>query len=469
MPQDYIQVEDEDVRDVLLALAYGWSPLPLDLGEVSNLRFNETEPSEVLSTLGVRDGRLVVALANAGIPRSIPFSLNDFRGELRGGVCFQGEGITRVTNGYNPSAEAAYWRIYDGHVPRLWIGELGGTGDLEGGGNTAIERIRVDGLRSGARQHFRLRGVYEYYLVRAPNRDSHTWRILVCTDGGEPDRDVLWREFLALQFVLGRQMKIPFLIGVTSIDSAVAMMSGIGDRRNLEPNDAVPVPIYQDNEGRVEECWTAAFFARICRFLVDEPKMRLATNVALETYLAAMTGNLDADYLRLHVGLEAFAYWLMKCDETEDSIIVKDKKSWKAWVKDNEQVIRSHARTGYEESLLNKIRGVYRLATSRVVPSAFLSRRVSLTEDMLSELEHRDTVVHQGLMSPDAFDGKREYRRVGLVRTMFVAIVAKAVRYEGAINGWEIGELGRSQQPDGWWAISEIDRADANRSYFAEK
>ena len=46
-----------------------------------------------------------------------------------------------------------------------------------------------------------------------------------------------------------------------------------------------------------------------------------------------MSFHLDFDYMRLQVGLESFAYWVLHAAGKTES--VKDKEAWKAWVKQN--------------------------------------------------------------------------------------------------------------------------------------
>ena len=113
--------------------------------------------------------------------------------------------------------------------------------------------------------------------------------------------------------------------------------------------------------------------------------------------------------------------------------------------------------------------GVYRLSSGRVVPSAFLAFEVTLTPEMTIELEGRDVIVHQGIMSPDDFDPKVVQHRVATIRTLLVALIAKTVGYGGAINGWEVGQLGYPMEPHAWWTILEEDRLQALQTHVAEE
>jgi hypothetical protein len=50
---------------------------------------------------------------------------------------------------------------------------------------------------------------------------------------------------------------------------------------------------------------------------------------------------------------------------------------------------------------------------------------------------------------------------------MLVALIAKSVGYDGAINGWEVGPMGYPMEPQDWWCVSEISRRAAARTFRA--
>ena len=112
--------------------------------------------------------------------------------------------------------------------------------------------------------------------------------------------------------------------------------------------------------------------------------------------------------------------------------------------------------------------GAYRLSSGRVVPSAFLAYGGTLTEEMKAELERRDLVVHQGLVVPEGADTDRDVRGMRMIRTLLIALIAKSVDYAGAINGWDLGRLGRSIEPHSWWTIRDEDRRAALQTFVAE-
>jgi len=461
------------LRDLLLRLAEGWAPEPIVIGAVRTLRFNELDFSHIASSVGLDGDRLVAKLSGGAydpqVRRLLPFPME---GELEcscaGGVVVHAADISSVELGGELTIEFADWRVLAGDAPSLWLGRVEGATNIGSGGNLIIERARPDGLRLGRAGHLRLSGANIYYLVQSGERSAPTWRLLIDTGAGVPDREFLERDFLILQFVLGRQFRIVELVGVSEDGSTVASLPGLGTRKNLNRQSAPPVPFERNNSTWVDECWAAVLFQRTSVAVMERPEARVAYALALDSYLDSMTMHVDADYLRLQVALEAFAYWILRLASHEEKMAVKDAAKWKEWVNGNEAAIRSLASPGSEDSLLNKVMSLGRWSSSRVVQSAFLTFDVKLTREMKDELQKRNVIVHQGLMTPGELDADDILRRIALVRTLLVALIARSVGYLGAINGWEIGHLGHALEPEAWWSLQEDERLLALQTYIAE-
>jgi hypothetical protein len=305
--------------------------------------------------------------------------------------------------------------------------------------------------------------------VQRGERKNAVWLLVVDSpSGGIPDKEALERDFQVLQFVFGCQLRVPLLLRVTDDGTTTAATAGLGTRRNLNPRSVSPVPINRDNDDYVDDSWPPLLFDRVSAALSARPNARTAFWIAMDAYLDAMDQHIDADYLRLQVGLEAFSYWLLRLANDTEKIVVRDKAAWKAWVKKNTTEIRALAADGFEESLVGKVMQVYRLASGRVVPSAFLAHGLPLNDELAAELGGRDEVVHQGLMAPDGYDADRDLRRVAMVRTLLVALVSKSVGYAGAINGWELGKAGYLVAPTPWWTVDEADQQLADVRYLAD-
>lgn len=462
------------VRHLLLRITEGWSPSNVQLSSVKALCIDDIDCTDMNPLVEVAADRLIVTLKNAHVhPRLrdlLPFSLDRrIEGTLTTGEAILGDNILRVSLGADLKIEAATWTVQRADVgPSLWVGQLEGELAVDFGGNLIVERLRKDGLFFGRACHFRLAGAFTYYLVQRGERKAAAWHLVVDAGSCIPDKEALERDFQLLQFVLGRQLRVPTLLRVVKEGSTCAATNGLGSRSNLNPRSVPPVPINRDNDDFIDASWAALLFDRASATMSAKPKARTAFWIALDAYLDGMGQHLDADYLRLHVGLEAFAYWLLRLANEEEPMVVRDKVAWKNWVKENSVAIRALAAKGSEESLFQKVMTLYRLASGRVVPNAFQAHDLPLSDELKRELEGRDDVVHQGLMAPEGNEGDRDLQRIAMVRTMLVALIARAAGYRGAINGWDVGKAGYPLVPTEWWVVDGTDRLLAHQKYLAD-
>lgn len=471
----------ENVRSLLCAIAYGWSPTAMELARVESLRYGGLELSDLAPAVELRANHLMVTLSGYDVHRRVPCEIDGkIEGTLLSEARFCAETILHFgrTGGFSEAAgihnsvtiEAAEWTVVQGDMPSIWVGRVEGDINVRHSGNLIVERVRSGEIRFGSSRHLCLIGAYRYYLVQSGSRSDVVWHMVIDTgEVGLPDPEAQHLDFLTLQFVLGRQLRMPTLHGLSQDRRTVASTVGCSTRSCLEPNAFPPVPIERNNDQWIDESWAAVFFERISATSRERPEVRETLGMALEMYLDSMRSHLDGDYMRLQIGLEAFAYWLLQHQPQDERIDVKDKKAWKAWVKANEDAIRHHAVEGREDALYQKVIAAYRLSSGKVVPGAFLTNGLALTPAMVAELKGRDTVVHQGLISPRGYEVERDVRRIALVRTMLVALIAKAAGYGGAINGWDLGPKGYPLEPKGWWDVTEDAREAGRRTFVAEE
>lgn len=470
----------EEIRGLLCKIAYGWLPEPIELGRVQRLDYHGIDLSECTSELSLCSGRmqlLINGLVDISYHRE-----GEISGMLSNGIIFKANMILKFrTRGsfsraagahHSVALEAAQWSIFREPLPRFWIGEVEGMNELDFSGNLCVERVKSNGFRCGNKRHFFLSGAYDYYFIQCDHeKQERTWQLIIDTRGAAvPEPEVWGRDFLVLQFVLGRQMRLPVLVGVTADHRTVA--STVGNTRwgHLTQSSFPPVPIERNNSDFIDESWATTLFEKIGATWRNNVGLDNAFAIAIEMYLDAMNYHLDFDYLRLQVALEAVAFWILKHNAGEEPKIVHDTKKWEAWVKKNEAEIRNHACDGFENDLYLNVKRIWRLPSGRVIRTAFEGFDISLTEDMNQELRGRNEVVHQGLMAPGGYEIDRDLRRVAMTRTMLIALIAKASGYGGAINGWEIGDLGYPLEPPiDWWPVSNDALDLARRSYFAEE
>ena len=207
------------VRDLLLRVVAGWSPDAMELGSIESLRLNGVDFSDLAPHIALDGDRLVATLRGVQTHRRLrellPFPMGAaVEGKLEAGVTFSGADILRVSLGADLRIEMSTWSVLNTAEPSLWIGRLDGSLSVDFGGNLIVERIGPDGLRLGRACHFRLAGAYTYYLVQRGRRSATVWHMIVDTGGAAPDRKTIETDFQVLQFVLGRQLRVPTLIGV---------------------------------------------------------------------------------------------------------------------------------------------------------------------------------------------------------------------------------------------------------------
>ena len=475
----------EQLRSLLCAIAYGWTPTPFTIGRVESLHYGDIDLSNHDSMLYVEESKFnaVISSFSRDGHRDIPMPLSiqgKLSGTLEGGYQFDGDLVCYLSRGATASRisdfhdalliRTSVWSIINDSAPSLWFGRIEGVFDSVFSGNLIIEKRKATGPLAGERCHFFLSGAYHYYLIRHGREESAQWQLLIDTqNAGAPDMEKLGRDFLAIQFVLGRQLRLPELLGVASDNRTVAWMRGCDTRKCREETSYPPVPFGRTNDGFADASWPALFFERLSAAWHSGPESYSSYWMALEAYLESMRNHLDSDYMRLQIALEALGFWLHTHKNQEEPIDVKDKERWKKWIKDNESTIRDHAVPGREDALIQKVITAYRRSSGKIVPSAFVDYGLPLTSEMKSELDGRNVVVHQGLMAPKGYNVERDLRRVALVRTMLVGLIAKSVSYGGAINGWQIGNMGYPVEPSAWWTINDNEHRLAQVTYIAEE
>jgi hypothetical protein len=365
-------------------------------------------------------------------------------------------------------AVARYWTLtHPERAPLLWVAALDGLRSLKAAGNLAVIYEEGDGDSQTTHrsiEHHRFLGAYAYYLVCC----ADAWFLIVdCGERGPPNREDVYPDMLAMQFVLGRAFFFDALYGLGPDGEVVGAAGGRhGRNHGDEPKEQPPVPL-----DVLSDHWASYFFEAISRTYRERPKLRLY--IALSHYLDALaSAHVENRYLVLHVALEAFSYWLLGGNDRPEAPLV-DKSRWRAWLKARADEITALAAPGLGTALLNRIRSIpKRAASSRVVEDAFTSVGLTLTDEMVAELDEdgRGRIVHAAIMFEESMaDVDRYLRRIALVRTMLVALVARVVGYDGRILGWERSPGRPYDAPDPtWWPVGEQARLAARRIYLAD-
>jgi hypothetical protein len=393
-----------------------------------------------------------------------------FQGRLASGWAFAADNGIFKSNGV---VEGHYWSMEDPTQEAVvWVSEIHGLermSDLAISGNLCVLGSGTAGSTEKVfRRGHRFHGAYTYYLVSGPSEDQRKDRWFLIIDGGTSRlvrRDV-FNDVLALQFVLGTAFYFDVLEGLSSEGRCVARLGGrYGRDHRHRPRTEDVVPTHF-----VQEHWPAAFFEAISKTYRERPDLRL--HIALSFYLDGLASfHVEGRYLVQHVGLEAFAYWLLKADG-DDAPALVDKARWSAWLKESKDTIRSLAAPGFAETLYSKVTSIpARRASSMVVEVAFQRYGLSVHAEMAEELENgRNTVVHTAVMFEERREDVNDYlRRIAIVRTMLTALVAKVVGYQGAILGWERDYRRPYKEADAsWWAVNPVAREAALQFFNIE-
>lgn len=443
------------VAEVLAKLVDGWRPRLPSLPTVHSMTWGMLDIQNVVS-VDLSQERIRLQCGPPFEPGNRSANGEPLRGVLDGGLSLNVErAFWSSSRGTDSWIEGVYWTLTDpSRDPTLWIAELAGSVP-EFGSNLIVRRSLND--ESGG--HFLLRGAYTYFVVRCAER----WFLVVETpDGRQPTRKELFPDFLALQFALGRVLSIDRLLGVDAAGQVIGVVGGRFGRhvgRNSQFEAPVPMWVHDD-------AWAPTLFDRVSRTYRERPELRL--HIPLSAFVDVLADYLvEARYLRLHVALEALAYWLMKAKQQEDAEVV-DKPGWRAWVRTHEMEIRRLAKPGFEDLLFNNVKGAHRHPSGKLVALAFHEFGLDLTKEMTDELGNgRGGIVHRAVMFDESQPEVDAYlNRIAVVRTMLVALLSKIVGYRGPIQGWQ-RTPGHPFEPapSSWW--SPDTQAETEAQYVA--
>lgn len=135
-----------------------------------------------------------------------------------------------------------------------------------------------------------------------------------------------------------------------------------------------------------------------------------------------------------------------------------DHDRWLAWVRAHKAEIEALAVPGFEESLLGRVRSSEFGSPTRV-QRAFQGLGIPWVAEMDDAEQVRHGVAHEASMSNGPRDWDLDRARVGLVRTMLTALLAKLIGYDGPIvdRSKSCFDIFSADEP-GWWPAADLDR-----------
>jgi hypothetical protein len=345
-----------------------------------------------------------------------------------------------------------------------WVGRL------KGGGFFNPNLVVSAGSRSAAR-NMRLEGKYAWYLLDTYEKNED---ITVVVDGGPSsfDRSALGVDFNALQVALGAPLQLEVMVGLDAPGNIVGLAGvHLGGARETKRGGRADGPVPDDV---VNECWIAVFFRRLAMAMVETPDLPWA--MACNAYLDSISdATIDGRYLHIHVALEAFAVALLKQEQkkkAEPRLLVKSSEAWVRWVKEHTpELCRMLADTAQEKVFVGKLISAMNLPSSGVVVDALsrLDPPLLVEEAVLEEVEKRNIPVHYSSMNKpgDDYEVDRDVGRIDVLKSLFVALIARACRYDGAIAGWVRNEAAAWKPQPEWWPAPSPETLAEARVMFA--
>ena len=465
--------DPKSVDGLLQKIATDWCPKPIAVQPIADLTWGEVPmPGAESAQVAVHDGKCRLLLTGPTHPvfrggvmkaTATPFNGAPLRGRLADGRLFEAKhGYWTRDAGPRVTLLANDWCVRrEEGPPCLWVAGIEGTGSLE---NEFEGNLCIYTPTSASAGHLRLQGKYSYYVLHRERKeqcpewwrepvDKYEWFLAIhpekspsAVDAGEARID-----FLILQVVLGRPLKIENLYGLNEAGEVVAIASGNYGTVQVRTKPEVVVPRLL-----TADPWVPLFFELLARAWRQRPGVRFY--VPLQYYLDSLTDHMEGSYTSLQVALEAFAYEV-RTAQTRDPLVA-DSGRWTDWVASVEDHVRTLAAEGKADKLIRKLKSsTPQPPAGEVVEEAFEQFQIPFTDAMSVEIRGRHKAVHAATMfkgAPAEIDVERQAHRLALLRSMLVALVAKVVGYSGPIVGWERNETRRwGPPPPTWWPPAE--------------
>lgn len=261
-----------------------------------------------------------------------------------------------------------------------------------------------------------------------------------------PDQSWVMSVMSAVGFVLGEPLNIGVLhaVGMSSV--------GIGRARYM----LVPWPSHQGREApaipvQAGAAAIVAFIEAIVRFDANELESPLP--VAIHHYFESLNGAIETQFLRGWIAAEAVAKWASKNGRlrTVAQQRIADHDAWVQWLRTHEVTIKGFAIPGKGQSLFDRVKDSD-AGRQNAVQCVFKGEGIDWTQEMESGEDARNSVAHEGRMPDASRDWEMDFSRVGLVRTMLTALIARLVGYSGPIADRvkTYNNLTGEEQPV-WW------------------
>lgn len=455
------EILDGPIRDVLIDLAHGHRQVPhLSFAALQDGTWHRFSLAGYSGTLSLSASTLRLLIDAKDRVFGDLYDMMGVRNQpmtliLQDGASVQAEFAHMERLGDHAHISLFKWSLTTDATPVVWAGRL--HGKLPSFGNLSLIE-RGDGWLVSKADGFRFSGRYHWYIL--PQAEHNSALVVVDPAGAVVDRAGMNGDLLALQFTLGGTIQLDYLVGCDHSNKVAGALS-LGSLQRAHSNYRPPVA-HRFAEAQV---WLPEFFRLLASKIKEEGVEPLI--IAITAYLDAESDHLDGAYLKAQVGLEAFARRIHH--DTSPALWVNDGADWKRWISTLDSTVRSHLRDpAHIEGVRNKLISAMYAPSGDVVRSAFDTRGIVLPNYVRDEIRKRGYPIHGFLMNQSIeHDFDKDVRRLELIQTVLVALVATYIGYGGPIHGYDVDSDGGRLAPE-WWPLLAR-REDISVLHLAER
>ena len=262
----------------------------------------------------------------------------------------------------------------------------------------------------------------------------------------------------ALEFALGQSLRIGVLHGVDENGDVVGYCSG--NNQPFDPaigdvNSAVPV----------DEPWAALLFQALSKDLATSDSLV----VPIRWYVESLLTHIDGEYVGLHIALGSIARTILARKDAQGGRLIVGPQPWSLWLERQREALICIAEPGRADALFAQVDDARRPSVEWSVGCAFEMMGLTISDEMSEELRRRSQVFTEGKLvdMQEALSLDALMTRVKIVRCMVAALVAKAIGYQGAIQGWERDPSGHYESA-AWFPYEPAVEEEARQIYVAE-
>lgn len=188
----------------------------------------------------------------------------------------------------------------------------------------------------------------------------------------------------------------------------------------------------------------------------DESDIGAPLRPAAHLYFVALAGTLESNFLHAWVAAEALAKWALNSGRLPDGgrRRIAEHEAWVAWVKEHREEIEQLAAPGMGARLVDRVRDS-EIDRPTPVQRVFDGLGLPWTDAMEDVQQARHGVAHEAAFPDKTRDWDRGRARVGLVKTILTALVAKVVGYAGPIadRSKSSSDITAKDEPE-WWTAA---------------